>query len=46
VLRNLDTEHYRKTLNYIWKTDTHQILDTAKEFLNPKEFQISLAGDI
>ena len=46
VLRNLDTDHYRKTLNYIWKTDTHQILDTAKEFLNPKEFQISLAGDI
>lgn len=46
VLRNLDTEHYRKTLNYIWKTDTHQILDTAKAFLNPKEFQISLAGDI
>ena len=46
MLRNLDTEHYRRTLNYIWKTDVQQIFDTANEFLNPKEFQISLAGDI
>lgn len=46
MLRSLDTEHYRKTLNYIWKTDVQQIFDTANEFLNPKEFQISLAGDI
>jgi hypothetical protein len=33
-------------LKNIWETDPNQILETANQYLNPKEFEISLAGDI
>jgi predicted Zn-dependent peptidase len=46
IIRNLNTDHYRKTLKNIWETDPNQILETANQYLNPKEFQLSLAGDI
>ena len=46
IIRNLDTDHYRRTLKNIWETDPNQILETANQYLNAKEFEISLAGDI
>ena len=46
VMRQLSTQHYRETLNHIWTTQPKDILETAREFLNVKDFEISLAGDI
>ena len=45
-MRQLNTQHYRETLNHIWTTQPKDLLATAQEFLNVKDFEISLAGDI